>query len=277
MSDNLENYILKFQTDINLCNETFKIYEYIYKHNSGNLNHLKTLNNKEFDYIDYFILKYSDKNKTAIDLGTWVGYFTLSFAKFNKFVIGVEVDPISIKTTKINMKKNNLNNYILYDKPIMHNNDEIIFGPNIITKKQAPWNCSTSMVHTKKKFYEDTDEGHEAIPFKVNSITFNDIVKNYTNDDISFVKIDIEGGEEFVLPDILKFFDRKFPILCSFHIKFPYNYGDWWLNTNLDEIKYLDEYDFYLPRVQNKKYIEIKIENIRDFLTKYPLNEVVIK
>lgn len=68
-----------------------------------------------------------------------------------------------------------------------------------------------------------------------------------------FIKIDIEGGEYYILEDISKYCE-KFPVLISFHI-------DWWYTTPEESRKRLSDF------ITNTKFNNMNLDH--DNLTKY--------
>lgn len=239
---------------------------------------IKNLGNCEKDAVNFYKM-YSDSNKVAIDLGSWIGFHSVMMAKLNKKVISVECDPISMRNTKHNLDLNDCCNYTIFDKPISKEHTVVTFGANTFAGIQGCWNGSCSMVQTNPIQYEKTNNGYEANPHKMSTLTFSDIVNDLNPDEISLIKIDIEASEEFVLQEILEFCKRKVPILCSFHIKRYENskWHDWWIDQNLENKKFLTEYDYYKITWENGVMCEKPISDIIEYLHKHPLCEVIIK
>ena len=63
--------------------------------------------------------------------------------------------------------------------------------------------------------------------FEVKSICLSALFSSYNIDgkDVALIKVDIEGGEEFILDDLFNL--KGIPLLISFHYS-------WWKNKNLD-------------------------------------------
>jgi hypothetical protein len=58
---------------------------------------------------------------------------------------------------------------------------------------------------------------------------------NIKYNDISLIKVDIEGGEEFILNDLYDIYSRyHIPMYISFHYS-------WWKDTNLNRFSFLTE------------------------------------
>ena len=248
------------------------------KPNTNVIDYFKNIKDSEKKAI-YFYKKYSNTNKVAIDLGSWVGFHSILLSKINKKIISIECDPISVLNTKYNLDLNNCNNYTIYDKPISKDHTIVNVGSNTFSDSQGGWNGSCSMIHTNEIKYKKTDYGYEASVLKMETITFSDIVKDLKPEQISLIKIDIESSEEFILEDILKFCNRKIPILCSFHIKI-FHQGDWhnwWKDQNLENKIFLKQYNYYDIVIENEIMNEIPINDIIDFLNKNPICEIIIK
>tara|TARA_Y100000992_G_scaffold266952_2_gene205211 strand:- start:7852 stop:8736 length:885 start_codon:yes stop_codon:yes gene_type:complete len=243
------------------------------------IRYLKNIENSENIALGFYRM-YSDAKKVAIDLGSWIGFHSVVMAKLNKKLISVECDPISMRNTKYNLDLNDCCNYTIWDKPISKEHSIVTFGANTFAGSQGCWNGSCSMVQTNPIQYEKTNHGYEAHPREMSTITFSDIVNDLNPDEISLIKIDIEASEEFVLQDILEFCKRKVPVLCSFHIKRNDDgngWLDWWLDQNLENKKFLMEYDYYEVTWENGVMCEIPISDIIAYLYKFPLCEIIIK
>ena len=179
-----------------------------------------------FDVFD----KYLDNNKIFIDLGGWIGTTCLYAAKKSKYVYVVEADPYSVEGLKNNCIVNNLTNIMIIDKPIYNIDDiDIKFGKNVYTKSN--WNESMSKI-------VDNDKIDDYIILK--SITLNKIIDDNKIDmnNISLLKIDIEGGEENILTELLEINKKyKIPLWLSFHLP-------WWKDKNINRFdldkKYID-------------------------------------
>ena len=63
----------------------------------------------------------------------------------------------------------------------------------------------------------------------------NIIINNINPNEISLIKVDIEGGEEFILNDLFILNAKyKMPLYISFHY-------DWWKDKNLNRFDFLTE------------------------------------
>lgn len=157
--------------------------------------------NWEADMFEIFD-KYLSTDKIFIDIGGWIGTTAMYGSRKSKHVYVVEADSKSYDDLKVNLKTNCKNNYTLIHNAIYNIDDTT--------------------------FYKETD-----IPVK--TITLERIIKQYeiSPSDISLIKVDIEGGEEHILSDLIDFRNKYNVPLC---IRFQYNR---WSDKNLDRFSFL--------------------------------------
>jgi hypothetical protein len=123
-----------------------------------------------------------------IDIGGWNGCTSLYVAQNSRKVISIETDQVALKEFKNNIKINQQNNIYIIEKAIFHISNTINFG-------------------------------------KI-TISLEDILNIQGEPDkISLIKIDIKGGEEYILQQILDF------DYVNIYVLFHY---DCWKNKNLD-------------------------------------------
>jgi hypothetical protein len=120
----------------------------------------------------------------------------------SQHVYVVEADSKSYDDMKVNLKTNCKNNYTLINNAIYNLDDMTIDN--------------------------ETD-----IPVK--TITLERIIKQYeiSPSDISLIKVDIEGGEEHILSNLIDF-RNKYSV--PLFIRFQYNR---WIDKNLDRFSFL--------------------------------------
>lgn len=176
--------------------------------------------NETFDIFD----KYLNKEKQFLDIGAWVGVTCLYASRLSSYVVCVEADPVSVKKLQYNINTNLLDtNIIIEDSAIYHESSNVIFGPN---KFSLTSQLNDSMSQIKLNKTNDSD-------ILTKTITLDEIIKKYSLNNLSLIKVDIEGGEEYILNDLLDYsYLKNIPVYISFHY-------DWWLDKNLDRFMHL--------------------------------------
>lgn len=159
--------------------------------------------------------KVKDPVGVAVDLGAWIGTTAIWLSKHFKRVIAVEADKKSLVCLEQNLKASDCLNVCICYRPIAKEKRVVIFGP-----RDSRLNESTSSIQDKIRNEND---------YFVESLSFNDLVNEYrrSKEGISFIKCDIEGGEEEIFEDILVFaLKERCKVYISFHL-------EWWKNKDL--------------------------------------------
>jgi hypothetical protein len=87
-----------------------------------------------------------------------------------------------------------------------------------------------SVSQTRLASKSDDDYKAEAITLTTLSKTINNF---FPFSDVGFVKVDIEGGEEFILEELIKNAEiYHWSLWISFHL-------DWWENKNIERFRHL--------------------------------------
>lgn len=204
---------------INKNNELFFIEN---NENNPNLSFWKnTYSNWENDTFKVFD-KFLMKDKIFIDIGGWIATSAMYGSRKSKHVYSIEADYKAFEDMKLNLQTNCTNNYTLINKAIYNiDNMKIKFGKNKFMRN-SKMNDSTSQIYEEN---ETSDEYYLA-----ETITLENLIKEYeiNHNEIGLIKLDIEGGEENILNELLNIHNEyNIPI----HISFHYN---WWNNKNLD-------------------------------------------
>ena len=255
-----EYYIYpRLPEDVNLYNveeflpEYWNKIEYISVEKSG-VNHIFPTNTKNFNFyknqfkdwenqtFDVFE-KVVEKNKVAIDIGAWVGTTSIWLSKNFKKVISFEPDVESLVELKENAVLNKCDNLIISDMAVFNKKDKILFGGY-----NGELNTSMSRIKNDNIFNE----------YEVNTITVNDIFEifNVNINDVSFIKCDIEGSEEYIIEDLLNFiFDKEIDLLLSFHLP-------WFENKDLSR------FEGIFNKFKGRMFSNDKlIESVSDFIS----------
>lgn len=167
----------------------------------------------------------------ALDIGAWIATTSIWLSNNFYHVVSVEPDRESIKCLKSNMEYSGCKNYSLCENPVSSIKKDVIFGP-----RGAVLNESISLIKNEKN--NDLD-------YVIKSTTLKELIFNYVHYssnvslhdvNIGFIKVDIEGGEESIIPDLLEYSSiNGCPIYLSFHLS-------WWDDTNITRYKYLFDY-----------------------------------
>lgn len=181
--------------------------------------------NDTFDVFDKFL----DKTKIFIDIGCWVGTTSIYGSRKSKYVYAIDADKKSIEDVSKNMYNNCEKNYTIINKALYHKNDiDIKFGVNRF-RDAATLNDSTSQIYPD----ETANINNEGQFYSIKTITIRNLIHDYNIDmnNVSLIKVDIEGGEEYILQDL---FELGIPTYVSFHYS-------WWQNNDLDRFHFLTE------------------------------------
>jgi FkbM family methyltransferase len=169
--------------------------------------------------------KYLQKDKVFIDIGGWIGTTAMYGSRKSKHVYSVEADNKSIADMQTNLQTNCVQNYTLIHNAIFNvDNIQIKFGKNKFLSN-SKMNDSTSQIYT------DGDNSDDF--YFSETISLPSIIQKYQiePDNISLIKVDIEGGEENILNDLFHIHKtHNVPLYISFH-------HSWWNDKNLDRFE----------------------------------------
>jgi FkbM family methyltransferase len=162
-----------------------------------------------------------DKNKSALDIGGWIGPTAIWLSQHFKSVVVVEADNIALCALKKNLETSNCNNVTIIDKPIYSESGlNLWFGVNGF--RSGGLGESTSQLRVEKK-------NNDAA---LTTISLSDILDEMGRENLGFIKVDIEGGEEHIIPQLFTEASKiECPIWLSFHVS-------WWNDMNVE--RYLD-------------------------------------
>lgn len=159
---------------------------------------------KELSIID----KFSDKNKSAVDVGVYRGVYSYKLAKEFKHVYAYEPNSLIYPFLKKNLtkiiKNLTINNLALSNSNgtanlKIPNRSKSIFKNNV--EELYKLGCAT--IHEKNSFND-----YKSI--KVNKVKLDKILKNI---EIGFIKIDVEGHEREVIEGATDIITKCKPIL----------------------------------------------------------------
>lgn len=155
-----------------------------------------------YSIIDYF----ANNNNTYIDIGAWIGTTVLYAAqKFSK-VVTFEPDSVAYNELISNI---NINKY-----------KNIIVEKLAVGSKDCNKNIYSGSVEGKLGWSNSTLLKEEGQSVECKCITLEKYIKenNIKFNDIGLIKIDTEGGENDIIPNILPLLKEfKIPLYISFH------------------------------------------------------------
>jgi FkbM family methyltransferase len=182
--------------------------------------HFPSWENNTFDVFDAHLRS----DKVFIDIGGWIGTTCIYSAHKSKHVYAVEADKESLTSLRKNIVSNCCDNITIIDSAIYNKDNETVsFGPNRF-REDAKLNDSTSQLITNHK-----NGNVSTNSYPVKTITLNKILTTYNIplSEISLIKVDIEGGEEYILDELLELnVTHKIPLYVSFHYT-------WWTNKDI--------------------------------------------
>lgn len=156
-----------------------------------------------FNILDRFL----NKNHNYLDIGAWIGPTVLYGAHLAKHVYAVEPDPVAFRELNENL---NLNSAL---------SSKVTTVPAALSKKSG-----TANLYVRSEF---GDSSSSLIPTKsdtscsVECITIAELIKKYAIQDLSLIKIDIEGSEYSLIPSMKEYLEAEKPALyLSIHPEF---------------------------------------------------------
>ena len=169
-----------------------------------------------------FVLDYYKNHKEGIyiDIGAWIGPTVLYSANIYKKVIAIEPDPIALERLRRNINANTFHNIVLIEKGLSFENGMSEFGGNGPLGNSE----STLLIANKAEYLSypgrhTNFHKHEDI-VSIETITIERLIEqlNINPEQISLIKMDIEGGEKIVVPALLIFLKKYKPtIYISLH------------------------------------------------------------
>ncbi len=133
--------------------------------------------------------------KTIVDVGANIGVYTIPLAKHypNAKVFAIEASPTIFNELKANCEVNNLVNVILINKAVSNKDNEVIEFYTSPTRSGA-----STMVGEWRRFITE-EYGAKFGVEKVETLTIDTMIRTMGLDEISLLKLDIEGAENLAL------------------------------------------------------------------------------
>tara|TARA_B110000908_G_C10081021_1_gene369579 strand:- start:63 stop:788 length:726 start_codon:yes stop_codon:yes gene_type:complete len=155
--------------------------------------------------------KCANRDKIALDIGAWMGATTIALSKHFKKVYSLEPDFLALDALRNNIKTNGCNNVEVIPHALYSEKTKLNFGTNPDFKHEG-MGASTSQINSplSSTIVETTtfDLLSDIIPF----------------DEVGFVKVDIEGAEEYIMDDLFNLAVKyKWDVLLELHPQFMSN------------------------------------------------------
>jgi FkbM family methyltransferase len=174
-----------------------------------------------FDIFD----KYLDPNKQFLDIGGWIGTTCIYASRLSSEVVCIEADNVALDMLNKNIKLNECENIKVVPNAIFNEKTNILFGPSTNNINHSRLNDSGCHIKFESNKSED---------YLIQTVTLDDVITNYKLNNLSLIKVDIEGGEEYILNDLYHFCSKnKVPLFLSFHYC-------WWIDKNLSRFNFLN-------------------------------------
>ena len=145
----------------------------------------------------------ANRDKIALDIGAWMGSTTIALSQYFKKVYSLEPDFLALDPLRNNIKTNGCNNVEVIPHALYSKKTKLNFGSN------DGMGASTSQINSpllSSTIVETTtfDILSDIIPF----------------DEVGFVKVDIEGAEEYIIDDLFNLAVKyKWDVLLELHPK----------------------------------------------------------
>lgn len=147
--------------------------------------------------------KIDTRNSSCLDIGANIGNHTLYFAQFFNKVYSFEPHPEIFELLKFNVRKSE--NVEIFQLGLSHKNDEMI----ILSEQDTSYGSSSLRSIKKLNVKEDVDTHNVQVK------KFDDFTNHIkANNNIAFVKLDVEGHELKALQGMEKTLKQNSPIIC---------------------------------------------------------------
>ena len=195
----------------------------------------------------------------VVDVGAAIGYFTLIFARLvgiNGMVFSFEPKTDRYEVLLKNIKVNNYSNIKTEKKAIMENNKKITFFSR---------NDGIAGLRYKddvESIQQDLDGSKHKIPVEVITVELDDYLKKIDIiEDISFIKIDVDGPELLVLQgskSLLK--NKNLKILMEWDRALSKESG---CNpSDMIDILIENKFKMFYPDFENNKYYQVSKDEL---------------
>lgn len=151
------------------------------------------------------VKQYADQSKAFIDIGAWNGVISLYASKSFNNVLAIEPDVIAFDKLARNIELNNISNTVYSNIALSYSNGTMVLH------QSKPGDSMSSLLPRAGVTFETT--GFQGVETR----RFEDMIEGIDTP-IGLIKMDIEGGELLVIPDMKEYLAKnKPPIYISFH------------------------------------------------------------
>ena len=156
----------------------------------------------------FFVNRIVKKGDTVLDIGSNLGYYSFFMAhclgKEGK-LMAVEPIPLFTEVWKKNMKK-----YAKHDIQLFN----CALGSEVKEKVSMSIPIVDGVVrHGLTKVLEEGDNNEAIMSFEVPMKIGDDIISSEEIEDLDYIKCDVEGYEQYVIPSLDKTIDKHYPLL----------------------------------------------------------------
>ena len=190
---------------------------------------------------DFIFNKIDTQKSVCLDVGANIGNHTLYFAQFFNQVYSIEPHPEIFELLKFNVRK--YNNVKVFQFGLSNKNDEMIIATDQVTS----YGSSSLRNKVHSKFEKGADD------FNVQVKKFDDFFNQINEENnISFIKLDVENHELQALQGMKKTLKQNSPIICfEQHANQFDNFGKELSSTTINFLKdneYIFFYDLFFSR-----------------------------
>ena len=219
--------------------------------------------------IDFEIFKkHVKEGDNVIDICANIGYFTLMLAKLvgpTGKVFAFEPDPRNISLLKKNIETNNYQNVVVVPKAVSNVNQKCTLFTSQATFGQ-------NRIYEPKK-----TKNQEYVPIESETISLDNFFKtDETMKNISFVKIDVEGAEKFVLEGMENILDlnKNIKIFSEIDLDRLDDAGSSY--TEMIELLEEKEFTIFLVNDTNDEIVKGNIKSIGKTLKEIPGSQNIL-
>ncbi|MBD1154291.1 FkbM family methyltransferase [Pelagibacterales bacterium SAG-MED21] len=236
----------------------------------NNLQYLKFLFPHDKDYYALNLLFKKNETRSFLDVGGNIGLSTIGFRELgfrkNKILV-FEPDSFLYKKYLLNIKKF-YNNIHIYNFGLSNRNESKYLFQAYYKKLFLHFNNSFEIDYIKNKIKENYPDKYKNFSYKKKKFKLKKFDNLKIDQNICFIKIDVEGFDHLVLTGMKKLIIQKQPIIL---IEFN--------NSNFKKIfKFLKKnYLCYSYILDNNKLLKLKKHEIKRMFKKHPPDVKYVK